>query len=268
MIEPTLKTDKYELYLGDCLDMMRSMPDESIDMVMTSPPYGVAKEYESDDPAIQLTETIALLDKAFEGFSRVVKKGGYIFVNFGDNGLGKTIDKTEVLSTIPMSYYYYPIGLKYGLELQATRIWRKQFGSMKFPFLLNYHPRPVFDYEHLWTWRKPDGIGKELVRSHSIGRRGVWASTGEDEANIEHCEANILDKHCAAFPIKIPKNAIILYSDSGDTVFDPFLGSGTTGIAALQLGRRFIGCEIEPKYFQIAKQRIELAAMQDVLFNF
>lgn len=248
-----------KIYNMNCLDGMGFLDDCSVDLIVTSPPYGVAKEYETSDPKRQLSDLVNLLERSFVEFYRVVKNGGYVFINFGDNAFGKKINKTEVLSTIPMAIYYYDIGIRNGFELQATRIWRKSFGAIRVPFCLNVHPRPVFDYEHLWTFRKPDGIGKEKVNSHKISRRGIWATTPSDEAYDGKYESKVLKSHPAAFPLLIPKNAITLYSDEGDLVLDPFIGFGTTALACTKLNRNYIGFEINPDYFELAEDRLSKA---------
>lgn len=246
-----------DLKCGDCLVLMEELGDNSIDLVVTSPPYGLAKEYETDDPRKQLEENVNLIENLFVRLARVIKRGGYVVINFGDNGFGKKINSDEVLSTIPMAIHHYPIGIKHGFELQATRIWRKSYGAMKFPFFLNHHPRPVFDYEHIWTWRKPSGDGAEKVSDHSISRRGVWTTSTSDEAYQGGYETGVLDAHCAAYPVVIPQNAIELYSDEGNLVLDPFLGSGTTAIAAIRTNRNFLGFEINSDYFAGAQKRIQ-----------
>lgn len=248
------------LICGDFFIEHKNIGDNSIDLVVTSPPYGVAKDYETNDPERQLLDTIELTNKSFEIFKRIVKPGGYVFWNFGDNGYGKKISKTEVLTTIPMSVYVYPAGVNNGFELQATRIWKKAFNKMAFPFFLNHQPRPVFEYEHLWTWRKPDGVGKQKVNNHSFSRHAVWSTDGynkEEECYIGHSDKHIKNVlHCAPFPIEIPEKAITLYSDEGMLVLDPFMGSGTTGVACKKLNRNFIGIEINKDYFDIANNRI------------
>lgn len=248
-----------KLIVGDCLEVMRDIPDNSVDLVVTSPPYGVAKEYETDDPKEQLLDTITLTANTFNLLGKKVKPGGYVCWNFGDNGYGKKIRGTEVLTTIPMSYYVYPIGLDAGFELQATRIWKKAFNKMAFPFFLNHAPRPVFEYEHLWTWRKPDGIGKQVVRSHSISRHAVWStdSFNKEEDCFIGSESAFTKVHCAAFPIHIPRSFITLYSDEDNIVLDPFVGSGTTALACKQLNRKYIGIDISQEYINIADERLK-----------
>lgn len=243
-----------DLRLGDCLELMGDIDADSIDLVVTSPPYGVGKEYERGNrKKTYLLHTVGLWYRAYKHFSRIVKPGGYVFWNFGDNGWGKQTLKTETLTTIPMSVWLWPIGRRTGFELQATRIWRKDFASMSKPFYMNHYPRPVFDYEHLWTWRRPDGTGKEIVNEHKIGRRGVW----DTHASTGTFIPNVLRYHPASFPKTIPEWALTVYSQPGGLVLDPFMGSGTTGIACIGMGRDFIGIEIDSEYFAIAEERLK-----------
>lgn len=248
-----------KIILGDCLEVLKGIPTGSIDLTVSSPPYGVNKSYEQkngkQDP---FWKTIWLLNAVFKQLARVTKPGGYICWNFGDNAYGKKVHCTETLTTIPMAIWYWPIGQKYGLELQATRIWRKNFAALGKPFFLNHHPRPVFDYEHIWTWRKPDGTGKEVVNEHKIGRRGVWATNPNDEAFEGEYEANVLRGHTAkaAFPTDIPRWCITVYSQPNDIVLDPFVGSGTTAVVAKQMDRRYIGIELNPVDCDYAINRV------------
>lgn len=253
--------DEYinRLIVGDCLKIMEEFPDNFIDLVVTSPPYGVAKEYETNDPKQQLKDVEELTVNTFNKLIRIIKPGGYVCWNFGDNGYGKKINGTEVLTTIPMAIVVYPAGVNAGFELQATRIWKKAYNKMAFPFFLNHQPRPVFEYEHLWTWRKPDGIGKQKVNSHSFSRHGIWATDSfnkEEECYIGYEPKKIKGLHCSAFPVQIPTKFITLYSDEGDLVLDPFVGSGTTALACKELNRNYIGIDISEEYIKIAEERL------------
>ena len=135
--------------------------------------------------------------------------------------------------------------------MQATRIWRKQFAKMGIPFVCNSHPRPVFDYEHIWSFRKKNGSNKEIVIDRKLTQRGIIGESWTSAAGLK--------VHCAAFPIELPEWAITVYSQNEATVLDPFMGSGTTGVACKKLGRNFIGIELDYNYFKIAEQRVKSA---------
>jgi DNA modification methylase len=106
----------------------------------------------------------------------------------------------------------------------------------------------VFDYEHVWTFRKKNGSNKEEVHDRKLSQRGVlgegWATPAK------------LSVHCAAFPIELPQWAIQVYSKPNDLVLDPFMGSGTTGLAAVHLERRFLGIELDKEHADYAQARI------------
>lgn len=232
---------------GDCREQMAAIDGESINLVVTSPPYFVEKEYEK---GWTQTEFVGLLQEVFKQSYRVLKPGGYLVTNFGDAyNSGNRFYDAEVPSVFPMTVWYYDWGRSVGFDLQATRIWRKRFAKMSIPFVCNTHPRNIFDYEHIWAFRKPSGENKEVVHDRKLSQRGVL---GEDWGSPAK-----LDQHCAAFPVELPMWAISVYSNDGDTVLDPFMGSGTTGLAALSLNRKFVGIEKNPTYYQLARQRVE-----------
>lgn len=234
------------VHLGDCTKSMMTLPKESVDLVVTSPPYFVQKEYEK-------TWTLAyyksLMQSVFECVQHVLKPGGYFVVNFGDcYNSGNRFYAADVPSVYPATLSYWEWGRHVNFDLQATRIWRKQFAKMGIPFVCNSHPRNIFDYEHIWTFRKKNGSNKEIVNDRKLSQRGV---VGEDWSG-----AAKIDEHCAAYPVELPMWAIRVYSQEGDTVLDPFTGSGTTGVAAKMLKRNFIGCEISDKYHALAEDNI------------
>jgi len=247
---------------GDTLEMMANLPDECLDLIVTSPPYGVNKFYEQDKDGgrTPFWKTAWLWFQCFKHFQRLLKPGSYLVWQFGDNTFGKYVLGTEVHTTIPMTVLAWQIGQKVGLELQAVRIWCKRFASMSVPFICNIEPRPILDYEYIWTFRKPGVVpgwlGRYLqkVRDHKISRRGVWDTTKEglEEFN-EAPQPKMAAGHRASFPLAIPKWAITLYSDPGDVVMDNFMGTGTTAIAAEIMGRQWYGIERDPQWVGYAK---------------
>jgi len=225
------------IHFEDCRRTMARWFDygyPEVDLIVTSPPYWVGKEYEED---LGWRDYLLLLEGMYRLAFPIVRPGGYFCINFGDQARGKLIDDTEVYTTVPMGNIHWHFGSLPGFELVGTRIWRKQFARMGIPFVCNTHPRHVFDYEHLWTWRKPDGNGKEVVRDRKLSQRGVLEFPGDHP----------LQRHQAAFPIGLPTWCLQVFSDVGSLVYDPFLGSGTTARAAAMLDRRFIGSEIDER---------------------
>jgi len=239
--EMMFQLDDVKIHFESCLQTMENIEPGSIDLVVTSPPYFVDQDYEkgTEWPAYR-----DLLYFSYIGIARILKPGGYGVINFGDQARGKYIELTETHTTIPMSIEHWDCGRVQGLELQATRIWRKQFSRLGIPFVCNHYPRPVFDYEHIWTWRNPDGVGKEIVRDRKLSQRGVLEFEGDRPQK----------RFKAAFPVGLPEWAIKVYSDPGDLVYDPFTGSGTTAWAALRLGRRFIGSETNEEMLPIIEE--------------
>ena len=134
----------------------------------------------------------------------------------------------------------------------------------------------------LWDYPKPNWVGcwyREASNSHSaIGGWNHWTPLviyGKPKFNVDsikiHAMAvgnqNMKIDHPTPKPIKLMKWLVTNASKEGETIFDPFTGSGTTGVAAVQLQRNFIGCELEPKYYSIAEKRIKEASLQQNLFT-
>jgi DNA modification methylase len=236
------------LYEGDCLDIMKQIDENSIDLIVTSPPYYLNKEYEK---TISYDDYIEMMQNVFLETNRILKGGGYAVFNFGDYfNSGNRFYDSDVPACYPASINYFKWGVEMAkMDLQATRIWRKQFAKMGIPFVCNKHPRPVFDYEHVWTFRKKNGSNVEFVNDRKMTQRGVIGETWTSKAGLA--------KHCAAFPVELPEWAIQVYSQENDTVLDMFAGSCTTAIAAKKLNRNWICIEKLNEYFNLGHKRIE-----------
>lgn len=236
-----------KIYLGDCLDLLPEIENDSIDLAITSPPYFVQKQYEKD---WTLEKYENLMSNVFKQVHRVLKSGRYFVVNFGDYfNSGNRFYKADVPSVYPATIKYFQWGMENNFDLQATRIWRKQFAKMGIPFVCNKHPRNIFDYEHVWTFRKRNGSNLEFVNDRKLSQRGVLGETWTSKAGLKD--------HPAAFPIELPEWAISVYSKcESEVVLDPFMGSGQTAIACKNTGRNFIGIEKDENYFKLANERI------------
>jgi len=254
---------------GDALEVMRQMPDGCVDLVITSLPFGVGKEYERDqnfgdigdlvsptvaeqrrdfEREITFDELLRLLRESFVAWERIVKPGGYVVVEFGDIIRGwKLLGLTEPCE-LPVGWIYWAFGLSAGFLLQSQRIWQKRFERIIASSRQAISaPRAVLEIEHLYTFRRKGG-DRQKIRNRGISQRAIWSSQDSSE--------QVLKEHPASFPEVIPSNAIQIYTDEGDIVLDPYLGSGTTAVAAKHLGRHYIGVDISSEYCQIAERRL------------
>ena len=248
-----------DLRLGDCLEVMKSMPDNSIDLTVTSPPYDNLRIYNG-------------YSFDFEGTAkelyRVTKDGGVVVWIVGD----ATVDGSETGTSFRQALYFKDIGF----NLHDTMIWNK--GTFTAVGALTSRYAPVFEYmfvlskgnpktfnpikdrknkcfgqKKTGTFRQKDGSMKPLS---SIGkpvaeygqRFNIWDMAAE--------KSNKNRLHPAMFPEQLAYDHIISWSNQGDTILDPFMGSGTTGKVAKQLNRKFIGIEISAEYLEIVKKRI------------
>lgn len=238
VIEPAPAPAEATVYQGDCLAVMRSMPSESVDVIFTSPPYnlgdkrsngwgyGKAKNmllrdgYESHDDAMPRDEYVAWQKEVLTECWRLLKPTGALFYNHKQRDVAGA--------------YYDPRDLNPGLPMKQAIIWDRGSG-----FNFSRH-RCLPTHEEILFFPKP----KFRMRKNSSGTKSVWNVPPETREN----------KHAAPFPVELVLKALGIAA--GPEVFDPFMGSGTTGVAALRSGRNFIGIENGPKTFAGAVARI------------
>jgi len=221
----------------------------SIDLIVTSPPYNVDIQYNArrDNISYQdyLQFTRVWLSRCFE----FLKEDGRFCLNIPlDKNKGGQQSVGADITTIAKQV---------GFQYHATIIWnegnisrRTAWGSWmsaSAPFVIAPVELIVVLYKK--RWRKTSGSGKsDITRSEFMEwTNGVWTFSGESKKKIGHP---------APFPLELPRRCIKLFSFVGDTVLDPFMGSGTTLIAAAMLNRIGIGVEIDPQYCELAKKRI------------
>jgi len=239
---------KNTLICGRSEDVLPKIPSESVALVFTSPPYAVGKDYEPD---IRIGVLLQLLNETFRECRRVLKRGGYAVFNFGDIIPAREILGTEAPCEMPMGWIYWSQGLANGLVLQAQRVWHKDFSKITGGKHAISAPRPVPEFEHLYTFRKIEGAPKEQkIRNRQLSQRAVWSTVGEKHMAVEHP---------AAFPESLVQRVLEVYTDPEDVVLDPFAGSGTVGVVAQQMGRGYVLIEKEPGYCDVARKRLEAA---------
>lgn len=255
------------LHLGDCLDVMRGFDAECIDLTVTSPPYDNLRTYNGSLNDWTEAKWKAIIAELY----RVTKQGGVVVWVVGD----ATVNGSETGTSFRQALH----AMECGFRLHDTMVWNKS----KMPQSHNRYEQH-FEYMFVFakgrpqtfngiadkvnthagqvahcTFRDVDGTTKKTSSYKQkniapLGLRGnVWALPGV-MSSTERCG------HPAPFPEALARDHVLSWSNEGDTVFDPFTGSGTTGKMALAHGRKFIGIERDPQYFEIARKRIADAA--------
>jgi site-specific DNA-methyltransferase (adenine-specific) len=231
---------------------MKELPDNCVHLMVTSPPYNVTKEYDAN---LTLKEYLLFLEEVFTEVYRVLTYGGRACINVAN--LGRK-------PYLPLSDYISNIMLKIGFLMRGEVIWYKAAGagvSMAWGSW-KYAANPVLrdTHEYILIFSKGSFSRKAKDRKNTITNKefmeftkSVWIMNPESAKKVNHP---------APFPLELPYRLIQLYTFEDDIVLDPFIGSGTTAIAALKTGRRYVGYEVDPSYIQNAEKRIEPIARQ------
>ncbi|MCJ7512507.1 MAG: site-specific DNA-methyltransferase [Anaerolineales bacterium] len=225
---------------------MSELPDNSIQLMVTSPPYNAGKEYDRD---LSLEEYLALLERVLRETYRVLSSGGRACVNVAN--LGRK-------PYIPLHTYIVQLMQEIGYHMRGEIIWNKAssagpstaWGSWRSatnPVLRDVH-------EYILVFSKDTFMRSGRGHRSTIGRdeflawtKSVWTMPAVSARKVGHP---------APFPEELPRRLIELFTFVGDTVLDPFCGSGTTCLAARALSRHYVGYEIHPEYLYLAQERL------------
>jgi DNA modification methylase len=251
---------KIELIQGDCLEVMKGIPDKSIDMILTSPPYFNAKKYSQYD---SVKDYMMQMERIFAMVHDKIKESRMCIVNISPVLVGRE-SRSKQSYRIPLPFYFVPMMEKIGFVFLEDIIWKKPEGSVpnrNGGFYRHRKPiayKPNIVTEYILVFKKPSPfLIDKFIKNDSL------VADGYERTNVWEMQPETKSKHPAPFPEKLAKNCIIYYSYEGDTILDPFAGSGTTGKMAKQLGRNFIGIELDPEYFKIAEKRINEISIED-----
>jgi DNA modification methylase len=263
-----------KLFHGDCLEVMGLIQDGFIDLTVTSPPYDNLRTYNGNND--QWGEHV--WKKALSELFRVTKKGGVVVWVVGD----ATIKGSETGTSFKQALW----AMECGFNLHDTMIWNK--GKFSAVGALKVRYAPVFEYMFVFSKGSPkhfspikDRVNKtagqrvsgnirqkdgSMVPKSTIGK--ITAKYGQRFNIWEQCPQQGINSHPAPFPEQLAYDHVISWSNEGDTVFDPFMGSGTTGEMAKALNRKFIGIEMDETYFNIAKERINPTLTNKTHFHY
>ena len=252
------------IYLDDCIDGMKQLTDQSVDAVVTSPPYNLNIKYNKYNDKKPRDKYISWIEDVFVECKRVLKDDGHLFVNMGYSNVDPTIG-LEVMFAIKNTY-----------NLQNNIVWVK---SIHVNDKTSGHFKPINSKRYLCpTWENLFHFTKD--GNVEIDRLSVGVKYEYYEANIRcnnttENKPNLRDKgntwfipyetinskelrgkHPATFPVKLAEDCIKLTGKDCGVVLDPFMGTGSTAVAATNLGWSYLGYEIDEDYIKFANNRI------------
>jgi adenine-specific DNA-methyltransferase len=262
------------IYNGDCSKLLKQIPNESVDLIITSPPYCIGKAYEN--PKDDIDTFKKQHSKIFPDIYRVLKDGGSICWQVGYH-----ISNAHVL---PLDYFVYEIFTRKSLSLQPHLILRNRI-VWTFGHGLNSTQRFSGRHEMLLWFTKGNGYSFDLdsvripqrypgKRAYKGPNKGNYSGNPlgknpSDVWDIPNVKARHIEKtdHPCQFPVAIPQRLIKALTPLGGVVLDPYMGSGTSGVAAIIEKRKFIGAEIQKDYYDIAIDRIIEAIQSKAKFR-
>lgn len=242
-----------EIYQADCLDIFKQIPNNAIDLFVTSPPYFNAKDYFHYD---SIDDYMEQMKERFTMIFELLKESRMCIVNISPILIERE-KRNKQSYRIPLPFYFVIMMEKIGFEFLEDIIWVKPAGAVpnrnggfyRHRKPLAYKPNIITEY--IFVFKKPAPFLIDKILKNCSLVKGEYEKT-----NIWKINPETRSKHPAPFPKKLVENCIRYYSYEGDTILDPFMGSGTTLMVAKELKRNAIGIDIEPKYYELAKQRI------------
>ncbi len=241
------------LYEGDCLDVMKTLRAESVDCVITSPPYpGVNNLWGELYKAENFDKAHEFLNHVWDECLRLLRPGCKLIINIANT------KRRPYLPNVARIHWW----AKDKIEPTGEIIWNKgysQLGTAWGSFRLPSDPALADQHEYIIVLRKfgkrqkPESFEKIDLKDFKSWRNSMWSIPPAKASRVGHV---------APFPIQIPTRLITLYTFKGETVLDPFSGSGTTGEACIRLSRNYIGIEKESKYCELTRKRWEALKQQ------
>ncbi|MCK4631993.1 MAG: site-specific DNA-methyltransferase [candidate division Zixibacteria bacterium] len=257
------------VHTADINDFIKTIPDSSIRLIITSPPYNIGKEYETQ---VALTEYMKTQERLIGELVRVLADDGSICWQ-----VGNYVEKGEIF---PLDMFYYPVFKQYGLQLRNRIVWHFGHGlhaSRRFSgryetlvwftktkkYVFNLDPvRIEAKYPGKTNYKGPN-YGKPSGNPLGKNPSDIWSIVAQDWETglweIPNVKANHPEKtiHPCQFPVELVQRCVLALTNEDDWVLDPYAGVGSALIAAVMHKRRAVGCDKESRYTRIAKERLE-----------
>lgn len=271
------KISSYRIVHGHALDAIKSLPNESCSLVVSSPPYNIGKSYEKNNPRTLEEYRSEFTVLAAELITKLKPSGSLCWQ------VGNFVDEGEIF---PLDFLFYELFKKFGLLLRNRIIWRFDFGlnsqkrfSGRYETLLWFtkSDQYTFNLDPVRVPQKYPGKRHSSKKGEKAGRLSgnpkgknpsdFWQFSAEESFfknpiwEFPNVKANHPEKtiHPCQFPVELAERCVLALTRPGDIVLDPFLGTGTSVIAAVKNGRRGIGVDTERKYVDLARERVKQA---------
>lgn len=244
------------VYEGDCLNLMRKLPDGVIDLTVTSPPYNIGKEYEASRP---IPEYLDWCEAWIREIYRVTSPYGAFWLNLGYfevPGKARALPIPYLLWNRVPFYIVQEIVWNYGAGVAARRSFSPR--NEKFLWCVKDPERYTFNLDDVRdpNVKYPKQRKKGKIKVNPLGKNpsDVWefpkVTSGTNRASKERTD------HPAQFPVAVIERIVRACSNPGELAMDPFMGSGSTAEVCLRMGRSVVGFELEPRYLETTRQRL------------
>ncbi|HUY34189.1 MAG TPA: site-specific DNA-methyltransferase [Pirellulales bacterium] len=254
---PFCRGESYAVFQADCLEAMRGLPTGMVDLTITSPPYNIGKEYETP---LELDQYVDWCESWLAELYRLTRTDGALWLNLGYipvSGTAKALPLPYLLWNKSSFYLVQEIVWNYGAGVAGKKFLSPR--NEKFLWYVKNEQEYCFNLDSI---RDPDvkypqqkKNGK--LRCNTIGKNpsDVWqiakVTSGEDRSSPERAP------HPAQFPLDLVERIVLGFSDEGDMVLDPFMGSGTTADACIRHGRNVVGFEVNVEYCRYVAKRLK-----------
>ena len=239
-------------------EKMDELPESSIHLMVTSPPYNVGKQY---DDNLTLESYLQLLQNVFKEVYRVLVPGGRVCINVAN--LGRK-------PYLPLHASIIEIMSEIGFLMRGEIIWDKQIGggtawgswkSPSNPVLRDQHEYILIFCKETMSRKNPENRNSTITKEEFLEfTKSVWKMPPDSAKKVGHP---------APFPVSLPYRCIQLYTFKNEIILDPFMGAGTTALAALKSSRKYIGYDTKKEYIELAKKRIHAYTAQvEIGFNY
>jgi len=241
-----------KIICGDCLEVLKQIPSNSIDMVFADPPYNLGKEYEYYDDNKEVKEYLSWCRKWLHELVRITKPTGSIFVINIPKWLIYFAQYLNEVAYFKAWIAWDAMGAPKGKKLLPSHygiLWYVKSKNYKFYDIRKPHARCRKCGELIADY----GGKKDQIHPFGPLISDIWTDIHRIKHRIRR------DEHPCQLPLPLIERLILMCTDEGDIVLDPFVGTGTTCVAAKRLGRKYIGIDIDPKYVEIAEKNVKKA---------